>query len=125
MNHVSAEEVIALHDYILKRYAGVAGMQDPGRAEAIVTRVINREYYEGLEDVFEIAATYWIAIARGHIFADANKRTSLNVTMLFLKRNGIRVADRPELVELTVMAAIGEASTTFLASQLRSFFASH
>lgn len=125
MNHVSAEEVIALHDYILRRYAGIAGMQDPGRADAIIARVINREHYEGMQDVFEIAATYWMAIARGHIFADANKRTSLNVTMLFLKRNGIRVSDRPELVELTVMAATGEASVPYLANQLRTFFASH
>lgn len=57
MIHVSAEEVIALHDYLLKRYAGVAGMSDPGRAEAIVARVINREYYEGIQDIFELAAT--------------------------------------------------------------------
>ncbi len=57
MIHVSAEEVIALHDYLLKRYAGVAGMPDPGRAEAIVTRVINREYYEGIKDIFELTAT--------------------------------------------------------------------
>ncbi|MFT4270159.1 MAG: type II toxin-antitoxin system death-on-curing family toxin [Pantoea sp.] len=131
MNHVSAEEVIALHDYILKHYAGIAGiagiagMQDSGRAEAIVTRVMNRQYYEGVQDIFEIAATYWVAIARGHIFADANKRTSLNTTMLFLKRNNIKVYDRPELVELTVMAATGEADIAFLASQLRVFFAAH
>jgi len=125
MIHVSAEEVIALHDYLLKRYAGVAGMPEPGRAEAIVTRVINREYYEGIQDIFELAATYWVAISRGHIFADANKRTSLNVTMLFLKRNGIRVHDRPELVELTVMAATGEAGVPYLANQLRAFFGSH
>ncbi len=83
MIHVSAVEVIALHDYLLKRYAGVAGMPDPVRAEAIVTRVINREYYEGIQDIFELAATYWVAISRGYISADANKRTSLNVTMLF------------------------------------------
>lgn len=125
MNHVSAEEVIALHDYVLKYYAGVAGMQDSGRAEAIITRVMNRQYYEGVQDIFEIAATYWVAIARGNIFADANKRTSLNTTMLFLKRNNIQVYDRPELVELTVMAATGEADISFLASQLRAFFAAH
>lgn len=54
MIHVSAEEVIALHDYLLKRYAGVAGMSDPGRAEAIVARVINREYYEGIQDILSL-----------------------------------------------------------------------
>jgi death-on-curing protein len=125
MIHVSAAEVIALHDAILKRYAGVKGMPDPGRAEAIVTRVINREYYEDTVDIFELAATYWVAISRGHIFTDGKKRTSLNVTMLFLKRNGVRIHDRPELVELTVMAATGEVGVTHLASQLRSFFYSH
>ncbi|BAN97531.1 hypothetical protein E05_27650 [Plautia stali symbiont] len=125
MNHVSADEVIALHDYVLRRYAGVTGMQDPGRAEAIVTRVINRQFYEGVQDVYELAVTYWVAISRGHIFADANKRTSLNVTMLFLKRNGVKVHDRPELVELTVMATTGEAGIDDPARALRSFFSAH
>lgn len=73
---VSAQEVIAFHDRILQHFLGVAGMSDPGRAEALIYRVQNRKHYEGITDVFERAATYWVAIARGHIFNDGNKRTA-------------------------------------------------
>ncbi|MDC9592166.1 type II toxin-antitoxin system death-on-curing family toxin [Xenorhabdus sp. IM139775] len=122
MRHVTPDEVIALHTYILRRYAGVPGISDPGRADAIVGRVLNQEYYEGITDIYELAATYWLAIARGHIFIDGSKRTALNTTMLFLKRNGVEVYDRPELVELTVKAAKGEFVSKQLATKLREFF---
>lgn len=80
---VSAQEVIAFHDRILQRFPGVAGLTDPGRAQALIYRVQNRVHYEGVTDLFELAATYWVAIARGHIFHDGNKRTAFFVTMTF------------------------------------------
>ncbi|WP_086108823.1 type II toxin-antitoxin system death-on-curing family toxin [Xenorhabdus vietnamensis] len=122
MRHVTPDEVIALHDYLLRRYAGVPGLSDPGRANAIVSRVMNREFYEAITDIYELAATYWLAIARGHIFIDGNKRTALNTAILFLKRNRVKVYDHPELVELTVKAAKGEFVAAQLATKLRELF---
>lgn len=58
---VSAQEVIAFHDRILQRFPGVAGLTDPGRAQALIYRVQNRVHYEGVTDLFELAATYWVA----------------------------------------------------------------
>ncbi len=117
---VSAQEVIAFHDRILQRLPGVAGMPDHGRAEALIYRVQNRTHYEGLTDIFELAATYWVAIARGHIFNDGNKRTAFFVTMTFLYRNGIRIRDSDNLLEnLTVAAATGEKTVTQLAQCLQ------
>ncbi|EOZ1916051.1 hypothetical protein OM237_04450 [Escherichia albertii] len=55
---VSAQEVIAFHDRILQRFPGVAGLADPGRAQALIYRVQNRVHYEGVTDLFELAATY-------------------------------------------------------------------
>lgn len=121
MKWVSASEVIDLHDRILQVLPGVQGMPDSGRAEAIIHRVQNRLHYENVTDVFELAATYWIAISRGHIFVDGNKRTSFFVTMLFLARNGIGVHDNGTLLEdLTVEAATGSVDVQSLAEQLRS-----
>lgn len=121
MNWVSAQEVIAFHDRILRRLPGVAGMPDPGRAEAIIYRVQNRTHYEGITDVFELAATYWVAVARGHIFNDGNKRTAFFVTMTFLYRNGVLVCDNDNTLEnLTVEAATGEKNVDQLAQQLRT-----
>ncbi|HCD1083842.1 TPA: type II toxin-antitoxin system death-on-curing family toxin [Proteus mirabilis] len=121
---VSAQEVIAFHDRILQRFPGVAGMSDPGRAEALIYRVQNRKHYEGITDVFELAATYWVAIARGHIFNDGNKRTAFFVTMTFLYRiyrNGIRIRDTGNMLEnLTVEAATGEKTVDQLAKHLQN-----
>ncbi|MGL6021127.1 MAG: type II toxin-antitoxin system death-on-curing family toxin [Gibbsiella quercinecans] len=117
---VSAQEVVAFHDHILQRLPGVAGMSDPGRAEALIYRVQNRTQDEGVSDVFELAATYWVAIARGHIFNDGNKRTAFFVTMTFLYRNGIRIRDTDNTLEnLTVEAATGEKTVDQLAQHLR------
>ncbi|HGN0152089.1 TPA: type II toxin-antitoxin system death-on-curing family toxin [Proteus mirabilis] len=118
---VSAQEVIAFHDRILQRFPGVADMSDPGRAEALIYRVQNRKHYEGITDVFELAATYWVAIARGHIFNDGNKRTAFFVTMTFLYRNGIRIRDTGNMLEnLTVEAATGEKTVDQLAKHLQN-----
>lgn len=118
---VSAQEVIAFHDRILQRFPGVAGMSDPGRAEALIYRVQNRKHYEGITDVFELAATYWVAIARGHMFNDGNKRTAFFVTMTFLYRNGIRIRDTGNMLEnLTVEAATGEKTVDQLAKHLQN-----
>lgn len=95
-------------------------MSDPGRAEAIIYRVQNRFHYEGVNDIFELAATYWVAIARGYIFNDGNKRTAFFITMTFLARNGYLIADEDtRLEELTVLAATGEATVVVLADALR------
>ncbi|HEY4466720.1 MAG TPA: type II toxin-antitoxin system death-on-curing family toxin [Klebsiella sp.] len=120
MKWVSASEAIAFHDRILQHLPGVKGMSDPGRAEAIIYRVQNRFHYEGVNDIFELAATYWVAIARGHIFNDGNKRTAFFITMTFLARNGYLIADEDtRLEELTVLAATGEATVAVLADALR------
>ncbi|HCL9033939.1 TPA: type II toxin-antitoxin system death-on-curing family toxin [Proteus mirabilis] len=118
---VSAQEVIAFHDRILQRFPGVVGMSDPGRAEALIYRVQNRKHYEGITDVFELAATYWVAIARGYIFNNGNKRTAFFVTMTFLYRNGIRIRDTGNMLEnLTVEAATGEKTVDQLAKHLQN-----
>ena len=117
---VSAQEVIAFHERILQRLPGVTGMPDPGRAEALIYRVQNRAHYEGVTDVYELAATYWVAIARGHIFHDGNKRTAFFVTMTFLYRNGIQIRDNDNTLEnLTVDAATGHKTVDQLAQHLR------
>ncbi len=80
---ISAEEIILFHDRLLRVTPGVAGMPDPGRAEAIMYRVLNKIEYEGVTDVWRLAAMHLLAISRGHIFNDGNKRTALFITLLF------------------------------------------
>ncbi|MGN7981296.1 type II toxin-antitoxin system death-on-curing family toxin [Burkholderia sp. 22313] len=46
--------------------------------------IVSTIHYAGLDDVFGIAATYAVAIARGHVFNDANKRTGLTCALTYM-----------------------------------------
>jgi death-on-curing protein len=94
-------------------------MSDPGRAEALMYRVLNKIEYEGITDVWQLAAMHLMAISRGHIFNDGNKRTALFVTLLFLRRNGITLGANPDFVEMTVEAAAGQLTVEQIAHRLR------
>lgn len=113
---ISAEEVIAFHDRILSVTPGVKGMPNPGRAEALIHRVLNQHICENVN--FDLAAIYLLAIARGHIFNDGNKRTALFITLLFLRRNGIEIPGNDALVDLTVGVAAGKVPVEKIAQIL-------
>lgn len=116
---ISAEEIILFHERLLRVTPGVAGMPDPGRAEALLFRVLNQYLYEGVTDIWQLAAMHLLAISRGHIFNDDNKRTALFITLLFLKRNNIDLPANPSFIDLTVDAAAGKLSLDEIAIRLR------
>lgn len=119
LQFISAEEIVLFHDRILKTTPGVQGMPDRGRAEALLYRVLNKHMYEGGNDVYLLAAMHLLAISRGHIFNDGNKRTALFITLLFLRRNGINLPGKSDFVDLTVDAAAGKISIEEIAERLR------
>lgn len=119
IHFVSAEEMIRFHDKLLEVTPGVAGMSDRGRTEALIYRVLNKYEYEGVNDLWLLAAMHLLAISRGHIFNDGNKRTALFITVLFLKRNGITLAANPAWVDMSVDAAAGRLSPEDIAARLR------
>lgn len=75
--------------------------------------------YEGITDIWLLAAMHLLAISRGHIFNDGNKRTALFITLLFLKRNGITLPANSAYVQMTVDAAAGLLSLEEIAQRLR------
>ena len=74
---IDAQKVIEIHDLILSEEPGLHGDHGADALEGALSRIDSRIHYEGLDDVFEIAAMYAVALARGHVFNDANKRTAL------------------------------------------------
>jgi death on curing protein len=93
MNYLtlSPELVERIHDSILNPG------ELPGRAldkslEGALARVDNRLIYGLIEDAFDLAAAYAIAIAQGHCFNDGNKRTAHQCMDICLDLNGIQIA---------------------------------
>lgn len=116
---LSPDLVEAIHDRILNPG------ELPGRArdkslEAALTRVDNRIAYGMIGDVFDLAAAYAIAVARGHCFNDGNKRTAHQVMDVCLDLNGIQITwDTVEVGQTIIRAAQGLLEEPDLADWLR------
>ena len=120
MIHLTALQVIVCHDENISRYGGLPGIVDPTKVEVLIERVRNYEIYEGLTDVFALAAMYCVAIARGHDFFDGNNRSAINCTYAFLKMNGVRTSVPEDLEETVIKVATGEMTATEFAAYLRT-----
>lgn len=106
---LDAAFVLQIHDEILRDEPGLAGFAGPGFAglESALTRIDNWAAYADLNDVFGTASMYAVAIARGHIFNDANKRTALVAALTYLKLQEINVDRDARLEDLMVAVAEG------------------
>jgi death-on-curing protein len=106
---LDAAFVLQIHDEILRDEPGLAGFAGPGFAglESALARIENWATYANLNDVFGTAAMYAVAIARGHIFNDANKRTALVAALTYLKLQEINVERDARLEDLMVEVAQG------------------
>lgn len=122
---LDVDYVITIHDEIVAELGGLPGLGGSGRGglEAALGRVQAHAYYAGANDVFLIAALYAVAIARGHTFNDANKRTGLTCALTYLEQQGVIIQTRPELEEIMVEVADGRIDQEVLAEVLSSIWA--
>ncbi|AHF77891.1 Death on curing protein [Sodalis praecaptivus] len=116
---LTVEQVIAIHDRQLEEFGGLSGYRDIGLVEGMVARVENLHVYDQKNDPFELAAALLLAIARGHGFNDANKRTAIASAMIFLEMNGVTITPVPGLADYVVEAAQGIHDVLSVAAELR------
>jgi death on curing protein len=90
MHLLSPDIVIAVHDAVLNE-GELAGLALNKSLEGALARVENRLAYGMIEDVYDLAAAYAIAIAQGHCFNDANKRTAHQCMDVCLDLNGVQI----------------------------------
>jgi death-on-curing protein len=73
-----------------------------------------------IDDVFDLAATYAVVLAVGHVFNDGNKRTAFTVMDICLVQNGMEPRyDVIEAADLIVRAARSQLDEKELALWLR------
>lgn len=108
-----ASRVAEINHYILNDNPGYRGHMDLGKLSGALARIDNAIVYDGLDDVFLIAAKYARAISTAHAFSDANKRTGLAVCLEYLSLNEYAISqDSPMLATAMVdlvTAELGEA----------------
>lgn len=104
--NLSVEEVIEVHDNIIKTSGGFPGLSVNKSLESALNRAATYSFYENISDLFEIAAIYCISIAQGHLFNDGNKRTAFSTMYNFLQINGYNFnADSHDIVETMLKIA--------------------
>jgi death on curing protein len=81
------QRVIEINTFILATEPGMKGQVDVSKLQGALGRIDNAIVYDGLDDVFEIAAKYTASIAIAHSLPDANKRTGLIVALEYLSLN--------------------------------------
>lgn len=103
-----ATRVIEINAFILATEPGNKGVPDKGKLEGALARIDNAITYEGLDDVFEIAAKYALVIAQAHALSDANKRTGLMVALEYLALNDFELSiEREQLADAMVDLVLG------------------
>ena len=87
---LTVQMVIDIHDSVLNE-GELAGLALDKSLEGALARVDNRLAYGMIEDAYDLAAAYAIAIAQGHCFNDANKRTAFRAMDVVLAFNGVQI----------------------------------
>ena len=108
-----------LHDESLATHGGAGGLRDEGFFESALARPLHLAAY-GSPDVWDLAATYGIGLAKNHPFVDGNKRTAFLAVGMFLVLNGWRLTAPQADATLTMLAvASGQMDETTFARWLR------
>lgn len=101
---LSAAQVVRIHAEVLNP-GELAGLARDKSLEGALARVDNRLAYGLINDAFDLAAAYAMAISQGHCFNDANKRTAYRVMQICLAAHGIRLSARIEEVGQIIIRA--------------------
>ncbi|MEK7617447.1 MAG: type II toxin-antitoxin system death-on-curing family toxin [Patescibacteria group bacterium] len=104
VHFLKIDQVLFIHDQMVKRFGGSFGIRDLGLIESAVARPqasFGEEYL--YKSIFDKAAALLQSLLKNHAFVDGNKRTALTSAGLFLKKNGYKLINQhKEEVEFAV-----------------------
>lgn len=88
--YLTAEQVLFIHYRLVSETGGEHGVRDIGLLESAIARPrATFDKQELYKNIFEKAAALMESLVNNHAFIDANKRTGIACTVLFLRQNGI------------------------------------
>ena len=105
--HLTLDIVLEIHDEVIAKFGGSAGVRDTALLEsAVAAPQAGRGGTSVFADFAEVAAAYLFYLCRNHPFIDGNKRTALGACIVFLRLNGIEPGpDSAEWEALTLAIA--------------------
>jgi len=125
MRFLSLDEVLELHEKVLARSGGSAGVRDQNALESAVAQP--RMSFGG-QDLYptlaEKAAALSFSLINNHPFVDGNKRIGHAAAEVFLVVNGYEIAaDVDEAERVVLSVAAGETSRADWTQWLREHLA--
>lgn len=92
VEHLSLDEVLAMHERLLGEFGGAAGIRDMGLLESALYRPRTGYYV----DLAEMASALFESLIMNHPFLDGNKRIAFFATDTFLRLNGWSLRVQPQ-----------------------------
>jgi death-on-curing protein len=117
VSYLSVDEVLAIHQALVERFGGPAGVRDLGLLESALYRP-RTGYYA---DIVEMSAALFESLLMNHAFIDGNKRVAFFATDVFLRLNGWRIRVEPVEAHALLIGLLekGQADFEHLSSWLR------
>jgi len=116
MKRLTTEQIIMLHEIVIKHTGGSEGIRDRGLLESAVYAPFHS--FDGIpiySTMESKAARLGFGLVKNHPFVDGNKRIGMLAMLSFLEMNGIQLHCTDEkLVEIGLGLAVGTVDEKML-----------
>ncbi len=126
MRYLTAAELLIVHQALIERFGGMAGITEAGFARLEAAAATPRQSAFGADlypELADKAGALAFAIVRGHPFSDGNKRVAVAALDLILSLNGARLAASDDEVYALAMAAADHLGRDALIAWVRAHLA--
>ena len=106
---LSLDEVLAIHERLIEKFAGTPGLRDKGLLESALFRP-QTGYYDRLD---QMAAAMFESLIINHPFVDGNKRVAFFATDVFLRLNGWKLSVDAEAAHEFLIQRIDSGSCNY------------
>ncbi|MDP3940941.1 MAG: type II toxin-antitoxin system death-on-curing family toxin [bacterium] len=92
VKYLTTQQILAIHDQMIRRFGGSMGVRDIGLLESAADRP--QATFDGVDlykSLFDKAAALLHSLLKNHPFVDGNKRTALSSAGVFLRMNNSRL----------------------------------
>jgi len=106
---LSLDEALAIHERLLKKFGGPAGVRDLGLLESALYRP-QTGYYD---DLIAMSAALFESLLMNHPFVDGNKRAAFFMSDTFLRLNGYKLDVEAQAAHSFIVGLLDQQSVGF------------